>query len=173
MKTIAEMIDDVIRREGGYANHPKDRGGPTKYGITAKTLGDWRGLKRAATAKQVEALTVSEARSIYLNRYYLRPEIDKLPESIQPFIFDAAVNHGPKEAIEMVQEVCLKSGYDPGPIDGIIGPRTIDAAERFARVFLDRLIDQREHVYRTLVVRDPSQEVFLAGWFNRLDEFRA
>ena len=31
---IDTLIDAVIDCEGGYANHPADRGGPTKYGIT-------------------------------------------------------------------------------------------------------------------------------------------
>lgn len=32
--TIDQLIDDVIAREGGYTNHPADRGGPTRWGIT-------------------------------------------------------------------------------------------------------------------------------------------
>ena len=31
---VDELIDDVIGREGGYSNHPADRGGPTRWGIT-------------------------------------------------------------------------------------------------------------------------------------------
>ena len=31
---IDELIDALIEREGGYVNHPSDRGGATKYGIT-------------------------------------------------------------------------------------------------------------------------------------------
>lgn len=40
MKTVDEMIDAIIRREGGYVNHPADRGGPTRYGITMATLSE-------------------------------------------------------------------------------------------------------------------------------------
>jgi len=29
-----ELIDRVIGVEGGYADHPADRGGPTRWGIT-------------------------------------------------------------------------------------------------------------------------------------------
>ncbi|MES2753138.1 MAG: glycosyl hydrolase 108 family protein, partial [Pseudomonadota bacterium] len=31
---IATLIDAVIGREGGYSNHPADRGGPTRWGVT-------------------------------------------------------------------------------------------------------------------------------------------
>ena len=33
--TIEAMIDATIGREGGYSNHPADRGGETIWGITA------------------------------------------------------------------------------------------------------------------------------------------
>ena len=32
--TIDTLIDGVIGREGGYSNHPADRGGPTRWGVT-------------------------------------------------------------------------------------------------------------------------------------------
>jgi Glycosyl hydrolase 108 len=31
---IDQLIDDVIGREGGYSNHPADRGGATRWGVT-------------------------------------------------------------------------------------------------------------------------------------------
>ncbi len=50
------IIDAILEREGDtYTNHPKDRGGPTKYGITRATLSAWRGV--SVTAKDVKALT--------------------------------------------------------------------------------------------------------------------
>ena len=30
----AELINALIEREGGYSNHPADKGGPTCFGIT-------------------------------------------------------------------------------------------------------------------------------------------
>ena len=49
MNAIEQILDDILRREGGYVNHPADRGGPTNFGITAQTLGNWRQLGRPTT----------------------------------------------------------------------------------------------------------------------------
>ena len=31
---VGALINDLIEREGGYVNHPADKGGPTCFGIT-------------------------------------------------------------------------------------------------------------------------------------------
>ena len=70
MNQIAEkIIKNIIRREGGFVNHPADKGGATKYGITQATLGSWRGLKRNATVAEVQSLLQSEAEQIYYKNY--------------------------------------------------------------------------------------------------------
>ena len=33
MTDLDELIDALIEREGGYVNHPADRGGPTRWGF--------------------------------------------------------------------------------------------------------------------------------------------
>ena len=34
MPDINGLIDELTEREGGYVNHPADRGGPTRFGVT-------------------------------------------------------------------------------------------------------------------------------------------
>ena len=57
--SIDALIDDILVREGGFVNHPADRGGPTHYGITQATLSRWR--QQPVTVQDVQALTLEEA----------------------------------------------------------------------------------------------------------------
>ena len=174
-RSVEQMIDDVIRREGGYVDHPRDRGGPTNFGITQSTLS--RHLGRPASADEVRRLGRTVAAEIYRREYYQAPGIDALPARIRPFVFDAAVNHGPGRAIRFVQEVCNAAGFGPLAVDGQCGPRTRRAAAAAERAMGDwllaALVEERRNFYLALVERDPAQRVFLPGWLNRLVEFDA
>ncbi|MFT5880188.1 MAG: lysozyme family protein [Moritella sp.] len=174
MKSIDGMIQDVLNREGGFVDHPDDRGGPTKYGITQKTLSKYYG--HAATTIEVKALSIEVAEEIYKRNYYYGPSIDSLVAAIQPFIFDSAVNHGPRRAIKFVQSVCNQAGYGSALTeDGAMGPNTRRAQEwafnEMGETFLEALIEERKNFYLMIAHSRPSQKVFLKGWMNRVNEF--
>ena len=169
------LINDVIERfEGGYTNHPVDRGGPTNMGITRAALSDYLG--RPASVDEVRTLTRTQAVAIYRSRYWNAAKIDLLPLPLQPVVFDTAVNMGPATAIRMLQQVLGDLGR-PVPVDGVNGRRTtiaaIDAVAGLgaARV-VDAVCDLRKQRYLDLVAADPSQTVFEAGWLKRCDSFR-
>lgn len=175
MSDVDQMIDDILKREGGFVNHPDDRGGATNYGITAKTLSSYLG--HAVLTSEVKSLSEEVAREIYLRNYYIAPRIDRLPESIHAFIFDCAINHGPRRAIKFVQSVCNQTGYKPSlSEDGAMGPNTRKAAEstqsRMGPLFLQALVEERRNFYLTIVQNEPTQRVFLNGWMNRVNEFQ-
>lgn len=170
---IDELIDHVLKNEGGFVNHPADKGGPTNFGITQTTLS--RFLERAATIEDVRNLDVETARDIYELRYYRKPRIDKLPDAIQPFAFDSAVNHGPRRAIRFVQEVCNDAGFGPLATDGLMGPKTKAVAEACHEALGDwmlvALVEERQMFYVNIVTNNTSQVVFLKGWLNRARQF--
>lgn len=172
--SVDAMIDDVLRREGGFVDHPADRGGPTNMGITQETLG--RHLKWISTVAEVRHMDENVARAIYRRNYYEQPIINKLPAVIQPFVFDSAVNHGPRRAIRFVQRVCNDAGFGPLVMDGVIGPETCAAAAQASLgmgkgVMLQALVKERRELYRRICQRDASQRVFIDGWMARLAEF--
>jgi lysozyme family protein len=176
MKTVDQMIDDILRREGGYVNHPADRGGPTNFGITHTTLASYRGLA-SCSANDVRMMTKQEARTNYAQDYYFAPRINLLPTEIQPFVFDCAVNHGPARAIRFVQEVCKQLDTRSLVVDGRCGPatagRVCEIIVNFGnhRELLRALVERRRQFYLELIARKPSQEAFRKGWMNRLAEF--
>ena len=170
---IKIMIDDVLSKEGGFVNHPADKGGPTNFGITQRTLSKY--LETSVTVEDVRGMDVETARDIYELRYYRSPKIDRLPEGIQHFVFDCAVNHGPRRAIKFVQEVCNDSGYGPLTADGLMGPKTKAQANschaELGDWMLVALVEERQIFYANIVANNPDQSVFLNGWLNRARSF--
>lgn len=174
MPDIDSMINGILRREGGYVDHPDDRGGATNFGVTQQTLSDYLG--RSASKDDVRNMDIELAREIYRKNYYYGPKIDRLPEAIQAFVFDCSINHGAVRAIKFVQKVCNAAGIaEQIGVDGKMGPASERAAaatqDSLGSEFLNELIEERRRFYQAIVERDPSQEVFLAGWMNRVNEF--
>lgn len=171
--TVEQLLEDVLRREGGYVNHVADKGGPTNFGITQATLSDYLG--RPVSVDEVKNMDRELAKEIYVSRYLAGPRIDTLPEELQPQVFDIAVNSGPKRAIKMLQEVLNMAGF-LADTDGVLGPKTrklaTEAYEKMGPLLINALAEYREHFYRSIVAKNPSQGVFLRGWLARCKEFR-
>lgn len=167
-------IDTILKHEGGYVNHKADKGGPTNFGITIHTYSKWLG--RPATINEVKNMEESTAREIYETSYLTGPRIHLLPDPPQTLVLDMSVNHGPRNAIRMVQRVVNLAGFGPISVDGVLGPNTrkhVDRAiEAMGPYFQNALVDERNRFFRSIVRRNPDQEVFLRGWLNRSESFR-
>lgn len=172
---VDKMLDDLLEREGGFVNHPADKGGATNHGITIGALSNWR--KKDVTVADVENLTVDEAKIIYSTTYYQEPRINELPPRLQPVVFDIAVNSGRLRAGLILQRALNNWGWSC-TIDGIIGSGTLKAArEAMANThegdaLIDTICDLREAFYVALCEKKPSQQVFLKGWLERAESFR-
>ena len=109
------LLDELIDREGGYVNHPADRGGPTRYGIT-EAVARAHGYRGA-----IRALPVDEAKAIYRRIYWLRPGFDRVAErapDIAAELFDTGVNMGPAVAATFLQRAltALNRGGSDYPV---------------------------------------------------------
>lgn len=159
---IEEIITDILKAEGWdtYTNRPSDRGGPTKWGITQKTLSEWRG--RDVTEQEVKDLTEAQARDIYEEMYVVAPRFNLLPPLLMPMVVDCGVNHGVRAASKWVQRAVGATQ------DGLIGPKTIEVVNSTnpLTIYL-RVCVYRAHLYAHIVSRDSSQREYLLGWINR------
>lgn len=153
----------ILTREGGYVDHPADRGGPTNYGVTMGILKEYR--QKEVGVDDVKSLTLSDAVDLYYNRYVVKCGLDKLDPLLRDLVLDSVVNHGETGGIKMVQRAV-------GEVeDGRCGPRTIAAANSQPKLTYYGIIGCRMKKYAGIVNGDPSQLVFLAGWLNRLSSF--
>lgn len=177
--TIGTLINELIDREGGYVDHPADRGGPTAFGISAAVArangwtGSMRNLPRAVAV------------AIYRKLYWVKPRFDAVASRaplVAAELFDTGVNMGPKVAAGFFQRAlnALNRGardYADIAADGRIGPATLAALDGFLAqrgrtgetVLLKALEALQGERYLRLAESRPANEAFLYGWLaNRI-----
>jgi len=180
---VDAMIDAVIDREGGYVNHPADKGGPTRFGITEAVA------RAHGYAGAMRAMLREDAAAIYRRLYWLRPRFDEVAKRsgrIAAELFDTGVNMGPAVAATFLQRALTAlnrnaKDYPDLTPDGRIGAVTLSAFDTFLAsrgdagetVLLRALEALQGERYLRLAERRPANEAFLYGWLaNRIGEQR-
>jgi lysozyme family protein len=186
MSNESETVEGILRREGfDYVNHPADRGGPTKFGVTQDALRRWRrrfNAQAIVNSADVAALTIDEARQLYVTEYITGPGFDRIKHPvIREFVIDSGVQHGQKAAVKFLQQ-CI-GGLT---IDGVFGPKTENVVNTVAdgspAAFYADLIAVRLEYYGAIVAHDPKlatvkefgirlQAENALGWARRMGEF--
>ncbi|MCA0422117.1 MAG: hypothetical protein LCH61_02125 [Proteobacteria bacterium] len=161
-RNFASGLAMTLQFEGGFANHPIDPGGATKYGITRKVLAEWRG--RSVSIADVRALTRSEVEAIYRRLYWETVGGDELPGGVDVAVFDLAVNSGVGRASRTLQQAV---GAVP---DGIVGVDTVRAARALPADALVRLICTARRSFLQKLRIFPT---FGRGWLRRVDAIEA
>lgn len=167
-----QKLNSFIRRwEGGFVNHPADKGGATNMGITIRTLATWRGTE--VTVEDVRDLTRAEADAIYWSNYYSICRCTEMPERMAMVVYNCAVLSGTKRAIEFMQTGFNSLGMtaDGKPLaeDGILGRQTMGAVYKTdPSVLAGAFMDVQEAYLRSLDTFD----VFGGGWMNRMAALR-
>ena len=183
MKTVRQIAEDIVAREGGFVYDPDDPGGATNHGVT---LGTMRALRRDidgdgdVDVADVRGLSQSEAVDIFVRHHFMRPGIARLPPEVQPALFDMYVNSG-ANAVKLLQRMLARNGL-PCADDGIIGPVTIAAAEGLAARQPGHLntlygIARRDYYYTLADARPASRKYARrrdggkGGWITRAEDF--
>lgn len=147
-----KALDFVLRWEGGKVEDPKDRGGRTNRGITQLTYNAYRQAKGLEIADVWDA-TLAETAEIYQKRFWgpSGAENEEWPLSLA--LMDFAVHSGPTRAKQKLQEIRT------GGVTGLTVQETAEALVAKRRLFLQRIVKG-----------NPSQQKFLKGWMNRIDD---
>jgi lysozyme family protein len=183
MRSVTDIADEIIAREGGFVDDPADPGGATNFGVTIHTmrrLGLDLDRDGDVDASDVRRLTKRQARDIFTDHYFRRPGIAQLPEELQPSVFDMYVNAG-ANAVRILQRLLADFGH-PIPADGVIGPKTASAAAAAHAAAPAHLADAygiaRRNYYYALADRRPASRKYArrkdggkGGWILRAEEF--
>ncbi|EOC0010698.1 glycoside hydrolase family 108 protein [Cronobacter turicensis] len=170
------VIDGILNIEGSYVNHPADRGGPTKWGITEKTArahgykGDMRDISR------------EEAYGILEKDYWISPGFDRIAQYSLPIAFElceAGTNIGPAVPVRWLQRWLnvfnrQQSSYQDLIVDGVIGKDTLNALKAYLErrgkegegVLVKALNCTQGDYYLDITEKREANEAFIYGWLR-------
>ena len=157
-----------IGEEGAaYENVPGDNGGCTKYGLTLDDIKEYYN-DHTKTCVDVQALDRPTAglilKKLYWD-YFLADRI--LNDSLAEFIVDGGLNQGKRLIAKWVQGIVGVAQ------DGVPGPNTLSAINSHsAGDEFHQLYNERMARYNQIVVNNPSQQKFLHGWINRINNIK-
>ncbi len=155
------LMPFILKWEGGFSDHPADRGGATYRGVTLATFRQFYGTDR--TAADLRAMTEEQWLRIFREGYWNRWQADRIAsQSLADILVDwvwASGVHG----ITRPQRIL---GVDT---DGIVGEKTLAALNmREPEPLFQQIKAARIAFVEGIVRNNPSQKVFLQGWKNRI-----
>lgn len=190
MADFRAAYDILVSHEGGYAYDPLDRGGETYRGIARRFHPGWGGWKiidaiKAEMPNDLRRALDTHAelqecvRSYYRIAYWVPIGGDAIScQQLANELFEQAVNLGVGRAVEHLQRALNalnRNGrqYPDLIADGRMGPRTLEAIERYLDgdppdYLLVALNVLQGAYYLDFMRRSPDQERFARGWLARV-----
>lgn len=171
MAELKILVPFILSWEGGFINHPNDRGGATNRGVTLST---WR---RVGFDKDNDGdIDIEDLRII--------SEEDVVERVLRPFYWDRW--QGDRIVSQPVANILVDWVWGSGvngirPVqrilgvkpDGIVGEITLKTLNsKDPREIFDIIKLERQRFLNRIVVHNPSQKLFLKGWLRRLDAIR-
>lgn len=156
------VLEMVLDHEGGFIDHPADKGGPTNLGISTRTYPD----------EDIEGMTRERAKFLLKRDFWDELDADNLPPKIAASLVDFAVNSSSARAVRWFQRAMGRRRDDT---TGKMDDRTLremrilvhETSDAEVSLLLNRYRKRMQHGTVTL---DPSQGEFIDGWLNRTDD---
>lgn len=166
MADAKKLIPFILKWEGGFANHPNDKGGATNKGITIATFRHFFGS--GATVEQLKAMTDEQWETVFRKGFWNPFKGDEIKnQSIANICVDWAWGSGATTAIKQVQRLLGVAA------DGVIGNITLGAINNAEpEKLFEKIKSARLAFVEAIVKRDASQQVFLKGWRNRINSIQ-
>lgn len=188
MADFSLAIEKVLNNEGGYSDHPEDKGGETYKGISRIHNPNWQGWKIIDKEKHTAGFKQrlqhndnlkSQVHSLYRQRYWDPLNADKFKsQHIAEEVFDTGVNMHWRTAARFLQSSINllnrnEKLHKDLIVDGMLGSKSLkalskitaeDNSDKFMIILLNLFQGMR---YINILTANPSQEKFTRGWINR------
>lgn len=176
----------ILPGEGGYVNDPVDRGGETYAGISRVNFPKWSGWSvidaHKANAPIKRNTKFPELNSAVAEFYTALWNANNFGEiknqNVANILFDWFINSGYLSVNTKnpetfgVDEILNRDFGFSLPSDSRFDMATINAINKVDNDTLYTTIkSERKRFYESIVKNNPTQEKFLKGWFNRLNQF--
>jgi lysozyme family protein len=169
--TLEDIIEGILGKEGGFVDHPNDRGGPTNWGITERVAREHGYQGHMRDLPRDEAIRIIKA------DYWHKPRFAELAIVSMPIavkLTDMGVNMGPAFGARTLQR-WLNAFNRREPelaVDGIVGPRTRQALDIFIKargkdgeeVLLKAINCTQGERYLAITESRRANESFIFGW---------
>lgn len=165
-----ELLGPIIAKwEGGFVNDPIDKGGATNMGITLETWKHYGYDKNGdgkIDANDIKLLNQSDFKYV-LKRYWDKWRADEINnQSVANILVDWYWGSG-KWGIIIPQRILGVT------TDGVVGSKTIAALNSVNQAdFFKKVFEARVKFLNDIVKNNPSQQRFIKGWLNRLNDFK-
>jgi len=175
-------FEKTLILEGGYANHPADKGGETYCGIARNFFPNWSGWIYIDSLKSKpdfpknidKQKLLPEIENFYKKQFWDTLRLDEIKaQDIAEEIYDTGVNMGEKTAVKIVQEACNllnRDGkdYPELEVDGVIGKNTVNTINNhpYPKTLYNLLNFLQAERYIEICRKNRTQEVFMRGWLN-------
>jgi lysozyme family protein len=146
-------FDMLLGHEGGYSRHPSDNGGETMWGITRRVA------VQEGYVGDMHIMPREFAKEIYRRKYWEAVKADSLPADLRFTMFDSAVNSGVAQAVKWLQLAVDVAD------DGVLGPMTLQAAQRANGLRTAVTVNALRLDFMTSL---PTWGAFGKGWARRV-----
>ena len=165
----------ILSAEGGYVNNPADKGGETNKGITWST---WVAEFGDTTASHNRFIVMmgEDWSKIFKNGYWDKCLADQITDqrmanTITDWVWCSGQHFPELDVQKLINTIFNKHLAE----DGLFGPATIQSLNDCdAAILYTSLIARRKQYCQDIVAsaqanNDHSQDGFLTGWLNRIN----
>lgn len=166
MAKIEQIIPFVLKWEGGYVHHKKDKGGATNKGVTYKTWEAYCKKKgKEASLTTLRKMTNAEWMEIFKTGYWDAWKADSI---MSQRVANICVDWSWMSGVKVIKKVQKMLGLTA---DGIVGPKTLASINGHSEdALFGQIKELRKKYYESIVKKDPTQQIFLKGWLRRLED---